>query len=130
MKNFSPATIVINSAEFYAYHGVKQQEKQLGGIYQVDLELTYDAKEAAIEDNVNLAINYEEAIFVVSEIITGESCDLIETLAYEILNSLFDKFDALDSATIRVRKKNVPMRRIVESVEVEQTLTRGQISSE
>lgn len=124
MKNFSPTTIIINSAEFYAYHGVKKEEKKLGGVYQIDLELTYDAKEAAIEDNVNLAINYEEAVFVVSEIVTGESFDLIETLAYEILNALFDKFEALDSATVRVRKMNVPMRRIVENVEVEQTITR------
>jgi dihydroneopterin aldolase len=125
MKEFSPTTIIINSAEFYGYHGVKKEEKKLGGVYQVDLELTYDAKEAAIEDNINKAINYEEAVFVVSEIMTGDSYDLIETLAYEILNALFDKFQLLDSATIRVRKMNVPMRRIVENVEVEQTLTRG-----
>lgn len=125
MKSFSPTTIIINSAEFYGYHGVKKEEKKLGGVYQVDLEMTYDAKQAALEDNINQAINYEEAVFVVSEIMTGDSYDLIETLAYEILNALFDKFTILDSATIRVRKMNVPMRRIVENVEVEQTLTRG-----
>lgn len=127
MKDISTTVIKINNAEFYAYHGVKKEEKKLGGKFQVDLELEYDAKEAAIEDSINFAINYEEAIYVVSEVMTNEPFDLIETLAHEILNALFDKFGLIISAKINLRKLNVPMKYLVSNVEVTLSMTRSDI---
>lgn len=125
MKQDTLTRISIENAEFYAYHGVKKEEKKLGGKFQVDVDLTYDAKEAILKDSINAAINYEEVVFEISEIISGESFDLIETLASEILNALFDKFELIQECTIRIRKMNVPMRRIVSFVEVEQSMIRS-----
>ncbi|MBX3042718.1 MAG: dihydroneopterin aldolase [Candidatus Kapabacteria bacterium] len=117
----------IVNAEYYAYHGVKEEEKKLGGKYEVDLDLYYDAKTAIVNDDVKYSVNYEEALFCVSEIITGsENYNLVETLCSDILNMLMDKFDNLEMANVRIRKMSVPMRRVVGFIEAEQSISRIQ----
>ncbi len=115
----------VSSAEYYAYHGVKSEEKKLGGKYEVDLDLYYNAKRAILSDNVKDSINYEEALFCVSEVINGnENYDLVETMCSDILDTLMDKFPELLIATVRIRKYAVPMRRIIGFIEAEQTFSR------
>lgn len=126
MKETSLLRLTIRSAEFYAYHGVKQEEQALGGKYQVDLDLYYNATQAIINDDVNSAINYEEAMECIEEAISGDSYNLIETIANDILNSTMEKFPVLQKATVRVRKMNVPIRHVVSYIEAEQTITRKQ----
>ncbi len=125
MKTTSLMKLKIENAVYYAYHGVKVEEKKIGGKYEVDLELWYDATKAIINDDVSEALNYEEAMFCISEVINGEeSYDLIETICNEILNMLMERFDYLQKATCRIRKLNVPLRRYVDYVEAEQSIER------
>jgi len=126
MKIESLSKLNIINLEFYAYHGVKKEEKKLGGKFQVDVELVYDSKNAVIKDDINFAVNYEEIVFTVSEIVLNESYDLIETLANEILNSIMDKYEEVKKVKVKIRKLNVPMRRIVKYVEIEHSMERGE----
>jgi len=103
---------------------VKAEEQLLGGKYQVDLDMYYDARQAIINDDVNYALNYEEAMFCIEEVIAGENYNLIETITNEILNLLLEKFPHMVKATVRVRKMNAPIRRVVSFVEAEQTMSR------
>jgi dihydroneopterin aldolase len=124
MRESSLTRLTVRSAEFYAYHGVKAEEQLLGGKYQVDLDMYYDARQAIINDDVNYALNYEEAMFCIEEVIAGENYNLIETITNEILNLLLEKFPHMVKATVRVRKMNAPIRRVVSFVEAEQTMSR------
>lgn len=125
MKTSSLTRLTIAKAAYYSYHGVKPEEQKLGGKYEVDLDLWYDATNAIINDDVKFALNYEEALFCVSEVISGvESYHLIETICNEILNMLMESFPLLEKATVCVRKLNAPLRRIVSYVEAEQTMQR------
>lgn len=124
MKESSLTRLTIKDAQFYAYHGVKAEERKLGGKYEVDLDLYYDATNAIINDDVKYALNYEEAMFCIAEVIAGESYRLVETIASEILNMCMEKFPMLAEANIKVRKLSVPMRRIVDCIEVEQNMIR------
>lgn len=124
MKKTSLTKLGIRDAQFYAYHGVKEEEQKLGGKYEVDLDLYYDATNGIINDDVKYALNYEEAMFCISEVISGDSYNLIETVANEILNLTMEKFPQLKKVTVKVRKLSVPMRRILSHIEVEQTITR------
>lgn len=126
MKSESLAKLSVVNLEYYAYHGVKNEEKKLGGKYQLDVDIHYDSKNAVINDDINYAVNYEEIVYAVSELMLNESYDLIETLANEMLNTIFDKFEQVMIATVRIRKMNVPMRRVVKFVEIEQSLERGE----
>lgn len=124
MKITHLTKLSIKGAKFYAYHGVKEAEKEIGGKYEVDLEMFYDATSAIINDDVKYAVNYEEAIYTVTDVIGEESYNLIETLASEILNMLMEKFTNLQKATIRIRKMAVPVRTFTDYVEAEHTIER------
>jgi 7,8-dihydroneopterin aldolase/epimerase/oxygenase len=124
MKETSLMKLSINSAEYYAYHGVKTEEQNLGGKYEIDLDMYYKATEAVVNDDVNYALNYEEAMYCIDEIISSETYHLIETIANEILNLALEKFPQMVKATCRIRKMNVPIRRVVKYIEAEQTMTR------
>jgi dihydroneopterin aldolase len=125
MEHTAQTRLTLRSAEFYAYHGVKAEEQTLGGKYQVDIDMYYDALNAIINDSVKYALNYEEAMSCIEDVIAGESYCLVETIVNEILNKLMEKFPMLDKATCRVRKMNAPIRRVVSFIEAEQTLLRA-----
>ncbi len=123
MKKTSLTKLTVQNIQYYAYHGVKKEEKKLGSKYEVDLDVYYDATAATTMDSVNAALNYEEAMFCISEIMVGEdSYNLIETICEEILNKVVDKFSILRKATCRVRKYSVPTRRILDYTQAEQTV--------
>lgn len=124
MKETSLMKLSINSAEYYAYHGVKTEEQNLGGKYEIDLDMYYKATEAVVNDDVNYALNYEEAMYCIDEVISSETYHLIETIANEILNLTMEKFPQMVKATCRIRKMSVPIRRVVKYIEAEQTMTR------
>ena len=125
MNKQSIATrLTIRNAEFYAYHGVKDEEQTLGGTYQVDADLYYNGIAAVLSDDVNDAVNYEEAMYCIDEIMNGDPINLIETLAHDILSALLDKFPHLVRATVRIRKMSVPIRHVVGCIEVEQSMSR------
>lgn len=124
MKTSSLTKLSIRNAQYYGYHGVKPEERKIGGKYEVDLDLYYDAKMAILKDSVEDALNYEEALFVVSEVMGGEYM-LLETIANEILNMLMEKFPGLMKATVNIKKISVPMKRVVGYVSAEQTIERN-----
>jgi 7,8-dihydroneopterin aldolase/epimerase/oxygenase len=127
MNNSSLAKLSVDNIDFYAYHGVKKEEKKLGGKFEIDVDLWYNPAKAVAADDINFAVNYEEVVFCVSEVMNGESYNLIETLANEILNMIFDKLLVVEIATVRVRKLAVPMRRVINFVETELTFEREQV---
>ena len=86
MLKSSLTRLSIVNAEYYAYHGVKPEERKLGGKYEVDLDLYYDATSAIVNDDVKYALNYEEAMFCISEVIAGsDNYNLIEAICSDIL---------------------------------------------
>lgn len=117
--------LTISNANYYAYHGVSNAEKALGGRYQVDLELWYDAESAINTDDISYAVNYQEVLFNVSDVIQNENFNLIETLADEISTMLLDGFPIIEQITIRIRKLNAPINQYIDYVEVERTVIRN-----
>jgi len=119
------ARLSIENAEFYAFHGVRPEEQQLGGRYQVDVDIYYDARQAVVSDNLNDTVNYQEVLFLVNEHMNGdEPYALIETLAFDIASSAVERFDKIDHVTVRVRKLNVPVQHVLDHVEAEITVLR------
>jgi dihydroneopterin aldolase len=123
-KHSSLTRLTISNAVYYGYHGVRNEEQALGGKYEVDADMYYDSTQAVVSDDVSDALNYEEAVFMIGEIINSDPYNLVETIVHEILDALMDKFPKLQSASVRVRKHSVPVRQYIEYIEVEQSMTR------
>jgi len=79
---------------------------------------------------VQYAVNYENALYCIEEVISDDSYNLIETIAYDILKFLMDRTPQIEKASIKVRKLNAPIRRPVSYVEAEHTLSRNSCKSE
>lgn len=123
-KHSSLTRLTISNAVYFGYHGVRNEEQALGGKYEVDADMYYDSTRAVVSDDVSDALNYEEAVFMIGEIITSDPFNLVETIVHEILDSLMDKFPKLMSVSVRVRKHAVPVRQYIDFIEVEQSMTR------
>ena len=52
--------IRIKNASFYAYHGALQEEQNIGGKFEADVDIYTDFTEAAKKDTLNRTINYDE----------------------------------------------------------------------
>ena len=100
-------TIVINQAEFFAYHGFYPEEQVLGGRFWVDVSVKFDHS-FTIDDELSNTVNYEQLYAIVS----GEmqiSRKLIETVVRAIADSIITKFAFLKEVKVCLKKLNPPL---------------------
>ncbi len=99
--------ISIDAITFYAHHGVLPEERELGQVFQVNLELGCDFS-SITADHINQAVDYRLAVEVVKEIICGSPCRLLETLAARIADQLL-LLPGVTEVKVEVRKPNPPL---------------------
>ncbi|HAW07807.1 MAG TPA: dihydroneopterin aldolase [Bacteroidetes bacterium] len=116
--------LTIKNLEFYAFHGVKDEEKKLGGRYQMDLELYYDSTNAIANDKLSSALNFEDILYTIAGELSQKNFNLIETLAHQILSVVADNYPILSKAIVRIRKFNIPFKGILDYIETEQYFER------
>ncbi len=115
-----PLTINIKGINVFGNHGVYNQEKKEGQEFKVDIKiemkenLNFENYKSESFDNT---VNYENLINDVNNISASNSFDLIETFAYEILNT-FKKYENISKATVTVHKPNSPLKEILDDLSV------------
>ncbi len=112
----------------YAHHGVFDAEQELGGRYEVDVELVYDTTQAERSDDVRDAVNYASAIAHITHAFTSERFRLLEAVARHVSDHLFAVFPALMSITLRIRKLHVPVSAAFQAIEIERKALRAEQS--
>ncbi|MCB0506856.1 MAG: dihydroneopterin aldolase [Chitinophagales bacterium] len=100
--------IGLEGMEFYAYHGVYEEEQKIGGKYVVDVWVETDATLAEQTDDLKGTINYEQ-IFKVVEQNMKISVKLIEHLAQKILDDLREFISKGDKIKIKIHKIHPPL---------------------
>jgi dihydroneopterin aldolase len=122
IKNLS--VIRISNAVFYAYHGVLSDEQNLGGKFEVDVDLYCDLSKGAKSDHLKDTINYERVYDCIHKLVLERKHFLLESLANDIANGILMNFPLVQNVTVRVRKPGAPVKGIIDHVEVEITETR------
>lgn len=120
-KKMSYDTITIHNAVFYAYHGVLSDEQNLGGKFEVDVELKCDLSKGIKSDHLSDTINYVQVYDYIRQLVVERKHYLIESLAGMIAEGLLKKYKSLVSVVVRVRKVNAPVRGVIGHVEAEIT---------
>ena len=100
--------IEIEDMEFYAYHGCFKEEQIVGNKFIVSLKLEADCTKASETDNINDAVNYQQAYNIVAREVAKTS-HLLEHVCKHILEGLYAEMEGIDKATVKVRKMNPPM---------------------
>ncbi len=109
---------------FYAHHGVLKEEHTVGGKYEVDAELFFDFTDAAENDDITKTVDYGAVYKKIEEVLTLRKYFLIEAVACEIARDLLRDFAVLDSAAIRVRKRNPPVDGVCDYAEADYKASR------
>jgi dihydroneopterin aldolase len=110
--------IRLNKMVFRGYHGVWDEERQVGQRFEIDVEFIGNIKTAAKSDNIRDTIDLYKVYQVVEKIVTKKSFKLVETLAETIAAALLRHFPSPE-LRIRVRKPNSPVPGICDGIEVE-----------
>jgi dihydroneopterin aldolase len=100
--------IYLDEMHLYAYHGVMEQERLVGGEYRVSLIVDADLTEAVRTDNVAYTINYATLYELVKSEMAIPS-KLLEHVAGRIGQRAMETFGKITTLTIRVTKVNPPM---------------------
>ncbi len=103
------STVRLVNAVFYAHHGVMAEEHRIGGRYEVDVEMTIDFTEAALNDDLSKTVDYERVYRLVEEVVTKHTFYLIERLAYLISEKVMGAYPSLTAVEVTVRKPNPPV---------------------
>jgi len=93
------------NAVFYGHHGVMEEEQRVGGRYEVEL----DFEDAALHDDLDRTVDYEQVYEYVRTLVTENHFYLIEKLAYRIANEVRDTYPDVEGVEVTVRKPNPPV---------------------
>jgi len=111
--------IILEGMVFYGYHGVNPEERELGQRFVVDLDLEKDLSAAGLSDDLTQTVNYASAYKLAREVVEGQPCNLIETVAELLATVLLSRL-SIDGVRVRVRKPWAPVKgSVLDSVAVE-----------
>ncbi|MEZ4721424.1 MAG: dihydroneopterin aldolase [Flavobacteriales bacterium] len=115
------ATIEVKGLKFHAFHGCHPEERRVGGPFEVDVQIEADITKAAGSDNLEQAIDYVRIMGLVQTEMNNR-CDLIETVAVNIGNSIRANLGVVGSIRVAVRKIQPPVGYELSSVSVIHTI--------
>ena len=100
--------ITVRGIEAFGHHGVYPEERAAGQPFVVDVVLTLDLAPAGASDDVADTVHYGELAGRLVEVITGESVNLIETLADRLVGVCLAD-ERVAAATVTVHKPQAPI---------------------
>ncbi len=113
--------IHLESMEFYAFHGHFEEEQIVGNRFLVDLQIETGMDKPARTDELQDAVNYQEAYRLVKREMKKKS-RLLEHIAGRILDAIIGELPGTEKATVTIRKMNPPVGGQMKAVSV--TLSR------
>jgi len=112
--------ITLKNMVFFGYHGALKEEREIGGRFEVDIDLIGDFSTASTTDELSDAVDYQKAYLLIKEKIEGSKYHLIETIAEDVAKEILST-STVNKVNVRIRKRNVPIGGVIDYVEVELT---------
>jgi dihydroneopterin aldolase len=109
--------IYLDTIQLYAYHGCLPEEALIGSNYAVDVMMETDFTTAAINDDLDQTIDYCTVFNIVKEEMAIRA-NLLEHVAFRIVNRLKKDLVHLQKVTLTVTKLNPPMNGNVKGVSI------------
>jgi dihydroneopterin aldolase len=108
----------LRNMTFHAYHGVWDEEREVGQRFEVDIEIFTDSRAAGASDRLKDTVDLYKVYEVVEEIVTSGRFQLVEALAENVATAVRERF-GVGKLLVRVRKPHSPIPGISEGIEVE-----------
>lgn len=117
-------TLSLLGLQFHGHHGTEAWERESGRRFVVDVELDLDLTAAGRGDRLEDALDYRSVYTGVRGVIEGERHELIERLAWRVMEEMFGRFARAESVRVRVSKPEAPIGGINRAAMVEVRRTR------
>lgn len=104
--------ITLEGMEFFAWHGVSDEEQKTGNRYSVDLCIDTDLRASGLSDDLSDTVDYGKVYTIVAEEMQIKS-RLLEHIGYRITRRLKDEFTGITKVTLHVSKFNPPVGGVV-----------------
>jgi dihydroneopterin aldolase len=114
-------TIHLHNLKFHSFHGIHEQEKVLGGEFEVNVDVEiYQSQKI---DSISQTINYVEVYEIVKQRM-AIATPLLETIVDDLINNIHHHAASLiKSISISIIKTNPPIQNFIGSVSVSKTKT-------
>jgi len=110
--------LTLRGMKFYSHSGIRSFEKDVGQLFEIDLDCYLDLSRASKSDRISDTINYPKLFQTVKEVMETSSYNLMERLAGEIANKVLQNFPVMQ-IKVRCRKPRVPVKGFIDYAEVE-----------
>jgi dihydroneopterin aldolase len=104
--------VILAGIQFRGHHGDSDEERLLGGRFEVDVEISCDARHAERTDALKDTVDYYSVHRRIMEIGQSERHRMLESLAGRIARMILTQFHT-DEVVITVRKLLPPLEGIV-----------------
>lgn len=104
--------IILEGMEFYAFHGVMDEERKIGGKYVVNLSVSVP-EDSGADDSISSTINYQ-SLYDIVDCVLRRKANLIEYLANEIIKAIYKQFTNVTNVKLHLYKYNPPISGKVE----------------
>lgn len=111
--------ILMNHMAFYGFHGVLEEERQIGQKFFVDLEISLDLTGPGKSDLVENTVSYAEVYDDVKYFVESARYNLIEALAENISQAVLAKYPQVIEVMVRIKKPEAPVRGIFDYFGIE-----------
>jgi len=111
--------IIIEELEVYAYHGVAPEEKALGQMFIVSVEVSTDLEAAGNSDDLSCTINYGDLCDDTEQVLKSQKYDLLEAAAMAVVQRILLKYKAAISVKVLLKKPWAPLGRHLKYAAVE-----------
>lgn len=116
--------IQIRGLRVYAYHGVKDSEKEKGQPFELDITLWTDIRRPGASDRLEDTVNYSRVAKRVLALMQEQKDDLIERAATRIAEGILMDFP-VEGVTVCLKKPRAPIAADFAYVAVEITRWRS-----
>lgn len=100
--------IFLDNVRFFAYHGVGEQERQVGNEFIINLRLKVDICQASKTDDLTDTVSYADIYEAVKKEMETPS-QLLEHVCRRICQNLFRTFPTIEAIELKLAKRNPPM---------------------
>ncbi len=100
--------VEINGLRLFARHGVGEQERVVGNLFEVSAELRYPFERTLTDDDIEGTLNYAIAVDVIKNVMDEPSLTL-EHVAGRMKTALLHRFPLISGGMIRISKITPPI---------------------
>lgn len=117
--------IQIRGLRVYAYHGVKETEKEKGQPFELDIVLWTDVSLSGRTDRLEDTVNYSKVAQKATALLQSEKNNLVERAATRVAEGILEAFP-VEGVTVCLKKPRAPIAADFQYVAVQITRWRQQ----